>query len=251
MGSSYDHDTVLGHWENDQVESMYDKHLLRAEIELIRQRIPAGAKVLDAGCGEGEGTIVYAAVPGATVHAVDFSQTRLRKARERLGPAKNVTLKQVDFAGAYELDRDFDVIVSQRFLINITDWEIQKKILRDLMAHLRKGGRLAMLEGWQQGVDALNEFRALWGLAPIPVQWHNLFFDEEALIDFMRSEGFERVDEDGLGAYFLLTRGVRPTLDKNLDWNSAFNEVAAKPETARAMALGSRYSRLKLWVFAK
>src|SRR6266576_3192038 len=50
---------------------------------------------------------------------------------------------------------------------------------------LRKpGGRLLMLEGSKQGMDSLNEFRAAFGLNPIPVKWHNLFFDDEVLIRF-------------------------------------------------------------------
>src|SRR6185503_7165609 len=100
----HNQEEVLEYWNTSTVESMYDKHLLNAEIELLRRRIPEGAKILDAGCGEGEGTLAYSSVPGATVHAVDFSETRLQKARERLKERNNVTFKQVDFLGTYELD---------------------------------------------------------------------------------------------------------------------------------------------------
>src|SRR5690349_16329657 len=120
---------VLAYWNDNAVESMYDKNLLNAEIELIRRRIPPGAKILDAGCGEGEGTLVYASVPGTTVHGVDFSETRLRKAAETLNGQQNVLLKQVDFLGDYELDDDFDVVVSQRFMINLMEWPLQQKVL--------------------------------------------------------------------------------------------------------------------------
>jgi 2-polyprenyl-3-methyl-5-hydroxy-6-metoxy-1,4-benzoquinol methylase len=57
-----DHQQLLEYWDRDDVESMYDKHLLNREIELIRQRIPPNTKLLDAGCGEGEGTLVYSAI---------------------------------------------------------------------------------------------------------------------------------------------------------------------------------------------
>lgn len=247
----YDHDQVLSHWENDKVESMYDKHLLQAEIQLIRKKIPEGSKILDAGCGEGEGTLAYATIPGVKIHAVDFSETRLQKARERLRDHKNVEFKKIDFVGEYKLDDDYDVIICQRFLINITDWKIQKEILLDLMKLLREGGKLIMLEGYLQGVNALNQIRSQWGLPGIPIQWHNLFFDDEKLLPFMKQHGFTLVEEDGLGTYFLLTRGIRPTLQTDLNWKSKFNQVAATDAVANLLGFKDQFSRLKLWLFQK
>jgi len=242
---------VLEYWNDNAVESMYDKHLLDAEIDLILKHIPEGAKILDAGCGEGEGTLAYSSVPGAMVHAVDFSETRLQKARERLAGKTNVTFKRVDFLDAYELDNDYDVVVSQRFLINLMEWKLQQSVLLDLTGMLKRGGRLLMLEGSRQGVDSLNEFRTTMGLAPIPVKWHNLFFDDGSLIHFMNEHGYRLVAEEGLGAYFLLTRGIRPLLDRMLNWDCDFNRLAAAEKTAEVLQLGPRFSRLKLWVFQK
>ena len=242
---------VLEYWNNDDVESMYDKNLLNAEIEIIRKRIAPGAKILDAGCGEGEGTLVYSSIPETLVHAVDFSETRLAKARKRLNSRENVSLKQVDFLGTYELDDDYDVVVSQRFLINLMEWQLQQKVLLDLMSMLKPGGTLLMLEGSQQGVDSLNEFRASWGLEPLPVKWHNLFFDDFALSDFMQRQGHKMVEQDGLGPYFLLTRGVRPALDEKLNWDCEFNRLAAAESTSQLLGFGAKFSRLKLWVFEK
>lgn len=249
--NTYNHDQVLSHWEDKNVESMYDKYLLQAEINLICGQIQQGSKILDAGCGEGEGTLAYVKILDSKVHAVDFSETRLQKAKERLQGHDNVTLKQMDFVGNYLLDNDYDIIICQRFLINITDWEIQKKILLDLVKLLKKGGKIILLEGYVQGVNELNQFRSQWGLPDIPVQWHNLFFDDNKLIPFMVEHGLSITKEDGFGAYFLLTRGVRPTLQENLNWNSDFNKIAAVSTTEKMLGFGCKFSRLKLWVFQK
>jgi len=249
--STYDHDKVLSHWDNDDVESMYDKHLLNMEINLIRQRISEGSNILDAGCGEGEGTAVYADIPNVTIHAVDFCETRLRKAKERVTKHDNVVFTRVDFLGEYDIGIDYDFVVCQRFLINITDWELQKKVLMDLMRLLKRGGRLIMLEGFVQGVDELNKFRDKMHLPPIPVPWHNQFFDENLLLPFMKQHGFDLVDCDGLGAYFILTRGVRPALENELNWDSDFNSYSATDDVKSLLNLGSKFSRLKLWVFEK
>jgi SAM-dependent methyltransferase len=242
---------VLAHWNSPEVQSMYDKHLLEAEIGLIRRRIVERSKVLDAGCGEGEGTIVYSSIPGVRVTGVDFSETRLQKAAERLAHRPDVVLRQVDFLGKYQLPTDFDFVVSQRFLINLMEWELQQKVLLDLMARLKPGGRLLMLEGSQPGVDSLNALRGAFGLDPIPVLWHNLFFDDKRLVEFMQSHGFALKEEDGLGTYFALTRGIRPALDQELNWDSPFNEAAASAEMNQLVGFGAKFSRLKLWVFAK
>jgi len=242
---------VLQYWECEDVESMYDKHLLSCEIAMIAQRLRPGVKILDAGCGEGEGTLRYASIPGTTVHAADFSKTRLLKAQKRLNGMQNVSLRHIDFLqDELSLDKDYDFIVSQRFLINLIEWELQKKVLRKLVSMLHyTGGRLIMMEGSLQGVEELNSFRLIWGLPPIPVKWHNLFFDDASLIQFMTSCGCNLVECDGLGSYFLLTRGIRPIFDKELNWNSDFNRLSASDELRSVLELGTHYSRLKLFVF--
>jgi ubiquinone/menaquinone biosynthesis C-methylase UbiE len=230
---------------------MYDKHLINAEIDLIKEHILPNTKVLDVGCGEGEGTLVYSEVEGVTVHGADFSETRLKMAAERLKDKKNVVLKQIDFLEDYILDNDYDTIVSQRFLINLMDWSLQSKVLHDLGKLLKIRGHIVLLEGSEQGVNSLNEFRAAWGLEPIPVKWHNLFLDDKKLIDFMRAEGFKMVRQDGLGTYFLLTRGIRPTLDEGVNWDCEFNRLAATKRMRNLLQFNTKFSRLKLWSFRK
>ena len=242
---------VLAHWNEQDVESMYDKHLLNAEIELIRRRITTNAKILDAGCGEGEGSIVYSAIPGVVVHAVDFSETRLAMARQRLSGRENVLLKQVDFLGEYLCDKDYDFVISQRFLINLMEWPLQQRVLLDLMSRLKPGGKLLMLEGSRQGVECLDELRSALGLEPISVKWHNLFFDDNVLISFMQQKGYGLIEQDGLGTYFMLTRGIRPALDAVVDWDCEFNRRAALPGMKDLLGFETAFSRLKLFVFQK
>ena len=185
------------------------------------------------------------------IHAVDFSDTRLKKATERLKKQKNVVLKKVDFLGKYDLDNDYDVIISQRFLINLMEWKLQKKVILDLLNHLKKTGILILLEGSQDGVSELNRFRKFLDLEPIPVKWHNLFFDDAKLKKFISDHKYKLIETDGIGEFFLLTRGIRPYFDKDLNWNSNFNKIAASKEMANYLKFGPKFSRLRLYVFAK
>ena len=131
---------ILEFWDREETESMYDKLLLNQEIDLISKYIPKGSKILDAGCGEGEGTFVYSKIPNVTIHAADFSETRVQKAEQNLSDRKNIKFFKIDFLNDYQLDRDYDVIISQRFLINLMKWEKQKKIIKDFIGMIRKSG---------------------------------------------------------------------------------------------------------------
>jgi SAM-dependent methyltransferase len=240
---------ILSYWEKDNIESMYDKNLLNAEIRIIKANLQPNSKILDAGCGEGEGTYEYSKIPEVIIHAADFSEVRLKKAAGRLIESENVQLKKIDFLSRYSLDDDYDFIISQRFLINLMEWRLQSKVLSDFMQRLKPGGKLILLEGSQIGVDELNCFRALWGLEPISVKWHNLFFDDNVLISFMKQNRFELIDQKGLGSYFLLTRGIKPNIDKELSWNCEFNRISATEKIEEILNVGLKFSRLKLWVF--
>lgn len=242
---------ILEYWNKPDVESMYDKFLIRAEIDLISSKIFDGSKILDAGCGEGEGTLVYAQKTNAIVHAVDFSETRLLKAKERLSHLSNIKLQQVDFLSDYMIDDDYDYIVSQRFLINLMEWDLQKKVILDLTKHLKKGGKLLMLEGSEDGVKQLNDFRSIFGLSPIEIKWHNLFFKNDLLETFIKNNNLKIVERDGLGDYFLLTRGIRPYFDNNLNWDSTFNKISASINLKDCLNLRGKFSRLILWVVEK
>lgn len=252
MNNKRNKNNLLEYWERKDTESMYDKHLLNTETAMIRKYIPCGAKVLDSGCGEGEGVLAYSSIEGVTIHGADFSETRLRKASERLAGRENVNLKQVDFLGNYSLDDDYDVVISERFLINLLEWPLQQKVISDLLGMLKPSGKLIMLEGSKQGAESLNTFRAAWGLGPISVKWHNVFFDDDEIIAFVEGKGCKLVGHEGLGVYFMLTRGIRPVLDAKLDWDHEFNQLAASEEIRKLMGIDEmKCSRLKLWVFQK
>ncbi len=240
---------ILNYWNDSNVESMYDKHLLKLEIDLIKQWIKPSYCVLDVGCGEGEGTMEYSKT-AKEIDAIDFSDTRLYKAKERLKDLNNVNLKRIDICNENELKTlgMYDAIVFQRCLINLKSWEEQKKVLSRLFEHLKVGGRFLILEGSQQGVVELNEVRARFGLSEIPIRWHNKFIDDTELVKFFYNEfKMQVVCRTGFGSYFYLTRCIAPSLNKNHIWDSEFNERAV----AEDIGLYDEYSRLKFWYFRK
>ena len=177
-------------------------------------------------------------IPGICIHAADFSKLRLRKASRRLAKRQNVEIKNIDFLHEHPLlDKNYDVILCQRFLINLADWGLQKKVLLRLIRLLRPKGRLILLEGSRQGTAELDHWRNLIGLKNIPVRWHNLFLNDSRLENFLRKNGLKLLVKDGLGCYFLLTRGIRPYFTNRLNWKCAFNRIAASLKAPRSLNL--------------
>jgi len=222
------------HWDDKNNPSMQDKYLFKIEVKLIKKQLGPG-KILDVGCGEGEGILAYSKIKGVIIEGIDYSETRLQMAKTI---CPHVKFQQIDLLKKYKLDK-YDYIISQRFLINLKNWQQQRKVIRGLIALLKPNGKLILLEGSKQGSIELNKFRKKINLEPIPIRWHNQFIDDNNLL----KEGFSLTD--GLGGYFLLTRGIRPYFDKKLNWDCNFNRLASK------INMDIKYSRLKLWIYKK
>lgn len=216
---------ILDYWDDPKVESMPDKTLLGLEIGAIRDRISRGAHILDVGCGEGEGTAIYSSVEGVSIDAIDFSNTRLQKASatvKECGQPERVTFIKLDITSDGWSDAltrgvpyyGYDIIISQRCLINLDSWEAQAKAINDLLGLLSGRGKLLLLEGSAEGAYHLNVARGICGLPEIPIRWHNKFLRETDIAELLTKRGsdFAIKEISGFGNYFLLTRVAKPLL---------------------------------------
>lgn len=246
-----DRKKILDHWNDDKVESMYDKYLISLEIDQIKEFLPENSQILDAGCGEGEGTLIYSEIPGVNIVAADFSETRLKKASEVLMNCNNVSLRRTDFLSEVDYPERFDAIITQRFLINLVNFTNQKNTIKKLISLLNEGGKLILLEGSLDGVEELNKVRKGYGLGAINPPWHNAFFRDKDLESFLKENGFNLEFKSGLGSYYLMTRAVRPIFDKNLNWDADFNEKTAALYKSGTLKIDCDYSRTRMWVFSK
>lgn len=234
---------IKEHWDDPATESLDDKHWAAAERRLIARYIPRGMTILDAGCGEGEGLEVYARLGPTT--GVDYSETRLAMARQR---CPTTLLHRVDLL-CDDPPGHYDVVVSARLLINLKDWAEQRIVLQRLAGCLKPHGRLLLWEGSEDGQLELNAVRAAIGLPPIHPQWFNRFLDDSVLEDYAQGHlGLRLSDKTGLGAFFLLSRGVHQYFTANPTWDVAFNCMAASPAMETALNLRATCSRLRLWV---
>ena len=226
----------LAYWNDPHTESMYDKNILRLEIEAIKREICVGSTILDFGCGDGESTEEYSKI--GHVIGVDFSEVRLEMARKRL---PDVVFMQGDVRNAHTFGQ-YDVVIAQRLLINLASWEEQSIAIDHLMNMVKPDGKLLLSEGSLNGVNRLNRMRAVYDLNPIPIPEHNVFIDDA----FLETVCDLKKVKSGLGAYYFLTRGIQPALTDDIKWDSRFNLASSIDEIQKLLDLGE-FSRIKIW----
>ena len=197
---------IKNYWEDPSTRSIIDKNLHTIEIDAVRRHLVASDRVADIGCGEGVATMEYARMVRECV-AFERSNHLRGLAKKRLAETglSNVTVLPGDLLKMNKGAGDFDAVVSQRMLINLASWEEQQEAILNIRSLLKPSGRFIMIENTVDATDAMNDVRKSLGLSPIKTHWHNLYFDYDQMISFMKKH-FEVVEESDFGLYYFLTR---------------------------------------------
>jgi 2-polyprenyl-3-methyl-5-hydroxy-6-metoxy-1,4-benzoquinol methylase len=113
----------------------------QAQAELLAADIPAGAKVMDFGCGDGRVAIPLAAM-GYEVTGVDASSNMLAALAERDPDLPVFQSDGTDF-GKHLGRRKFDAVYCLAVLIH-HDYETGEQLVANLRSVVKKGGILAL-----------------------------------------------------------------------------------------------------------
>lgn len=128
-------------------QRLLDQASTLAELLHHDTHYPAGALVLEAGCGIGAQTVTLARQsPLAQIVSVDISEASLSAARERV---RTAGLRNVDFLQADVFDLPFAVASFDHVFLCFVLEHLQRPIdaLRSLMRVLRPGGTITVVEG--------------------------------------------------------------------------------------------------------
>jgi len=195
------------YWESPDTISLLDKNLRKLETDFVLSQIKPTDEIADFGCGDGESTVHYAA-KARTCLALEHSNTLRTHAAERFKAAglKTVTLVGGDAFDLSAYESKFDLVISQRVVINFMTWEEQQKVLENIRNTLRPGGRYIMIENTFEGFEAMNEVRRAVGLPNVPLHdWHNYFLHYDRLMEFLEGK-FTLEKTHTFNLYYLLTR---------------------------------------------
>ncbi len=149
------------------------------------------------------------------------AELRARAARAAAG-IPNLTVKAGDILAQEDWqdgEHGYDVVVTQRMLINLVSWDDQRRALETIHRLLRPGGRYVMIENTTDAAAALDDLRVGVGLAAIPQHWHNRFLDHDQLMDFMGGR-FQLLRTYDFGLYYLLTRVYVPMFASFRGWGA-------------------------------
>lgn len=193
------------------IQDLRTRHM---EMDAIFGYICDGMRVLEIGCGNGFVAEELIKRRDIDLDAFDYSHDMIAiaQARNVAGLKGRVKFWQGDLV-KFEPTGTYDVAFSERCVQNLVSWEDQKKGLANIHRGLEPGGEYIMLESFWTGLNNLNAARAELDLDAIQESWHNRFFHEQETVDYMKSIGFDYVDQNAfLSGYYFGSRVLLPGL---------------------------------------
>lgn len=231
--------------------TMADVNTRRLEMEHIISYLKNGQKVLEVGCGNGSASVEISKKIKLDLLATDFSEDMIALAKKQptKGVKGKITFQEEDVL-KLNYEKTFDVVFTERCIINLLNWDDQKKGLKNMARALKKGGSLVLVEAFQDGLDQLNGARKDLGLEPIGPAYHNFYLHKEKVIEYLKGEQLVLAEENNfLSSYFYGSRVLYPALAKanktDIHYNSSFAEYFSL-----LPALGN-YSQIKILVFKR
>jgi ubiquinone/menaquinone biosynthesis C-methylase UbiE len=230
---------IHAYWEDraslGQSAGTNDLIAKQLEIEAITKHIRDGMRVMDAGCGNGITAVEVAGRFDVDVKGCDFSEEMIRQAREKASGCKlkgSVSFQVADIGNIPRTLGDFNLIYTERSLINLSGWADQKQAIQDISSFLVDGGLYVMCENSQDGLDRINALREDLGLSRIEPPWHNRYMVdaeiEQCAIPGVKLEGVQHFSS----TYYLLSRVVNAWLAEQEgsapDYNAPVNQLALK-----------------------
>jgi len=187
------------------------------EVEFLCGYVADGMRVLDAGCGNGVTAVELVRRAECEVVGFDRSPTMVAAARQLLADAVVRSASTVRFHIGDVLDPPldlglFDLVFTERALINLTDWPTQCRAIGTLGAYLKPGGLYVMVENSQDALDRLNSVRVHAGLPAIAPPTHNRYLREDE-VTALRLRGLSLTDVRYFtSTYYFLSRVVNAAL---------------------------------------
>ena len=231
-----EHYTVIAEEHgNSEISTISDYVIRNKELEHISNAIDLfeNDRILEVGCGNGYVARNLLCDIKSNYVGLDFN-------RDMIELANKIKLDDSHFIRSDVCDLPFgkgtfDFIFSERCLINLEDWNNQMSALQQIFNSLSSGGHYLMIESFVEPQEKLDQARDDVGLEKIGAPWHNRFFEENKLTNFIAehstiedvtSKYIDQLPPNFLSTYYFFSRVLYPALansnDKAVKFNSEF-----------------------------
>jgi 2-polyprenyl-6-hydroxyphenyl methylase/3-demethylubiquinone-9 3-methyltransferase len=177
---------------------------MRTRLDFLLKHAPAGARVLDVGCGEGWFTAALAQA-GRRAVGIDVAREPLRRAHQR---EPGLDLRRVSAQGEWPLqDASFDAVWAGEVIEHVADTAGWCSEVRRV---LRSGGALVLSTPAHQPLTrlALGASGRAFAAHFDPRSDHLRFYTRRAVVGLLDDFGFERIETRAVGG----VPGARRTL---------------------------------------
>lgn len=227
-----------------------DTALKKLEIAKIKEYVSDGMKILEIGCGNGVTAIELALEKDVDIMAFDYSDEMVKYANKNL---EGVSLKGTVSFGVKsvydiaDIGEKFDLIISERVLINLNSWEEQVKAIEDIVGLLKEDGKYLMCENSADALDRLNVFREAIQLPAISSPWHNLYFRENDLNNHEFKNAILQLIESFTSTYYFLSRVINAWQAEQDNVEPSYD--APINQLANLLPVIGDIGQTKLWVW--
>ena len=238
--------------QDGELSGTNDLNIRKIEVAELEKYFRDNLAVLEVGCGNGETAEYFASKFKISIHAIDFAEKMVSAAKKRIENRKDL-LGKVDFQVAdirvLDMSTKFDLIYSQRSLINLDTWSEQWLAIIKILGWLKPGGRFVMCENSLDGLNQINAYRKALSLPDILPPWHNRYLIESEVASLkVSSVELEKIVSFS-STYYFLSRVVNAALaahnGKSPTYDSPINQLALNlPSINNA-------GQTKLWVWRK
>lgn len=257
MSNSESHSAkVKQFWEEQSFkqEQAGTKDLIGKQIEIreLDKFIHDGLRILDLGCGNGISALAFAEKYNIDLVGIDYAENMVKEAQKKSSNHKLKGSVTFQSANVLNLPNDlepFDVIYTERCLINLENWELQSQAIQDICNLLKPSGIYVMMENSLNGLETINELRKLVGLTEIQPPWHNCYFQTELIESLKMDHAFLQQTIHYSSTYYLLSRVVNAWVSEKEgnepSYDSPINEVALHLPSIGELGQG------KIWVWER
>ena len=154
----------------------------------------APKSLVEVGCGNGHNLFGLAELfPNFNFVGLDYSD-------EMIQAAKILNNKHSDYKISFNVadvlkledsgldDSSYDFVITDRMLINLNSWDLQRKALFNLISILKPSGYLVLIENFVGSYTNQNQLRKLIGLPSREPDAYNKFLSESDFESFVKNE---------------------------------------------------------------